>query len=132
MSIVVAWDDVEPSVVNLTFDREWTWDDLSDALRESQQLLQEIVGYGGLILIMPPQIRLPNQFLSNIAPFLHGTVRVRVHSVVVVTPDLLSDVMMRAVLRVYGNQFASYMLFTALTPEEARNYILRRANELGQ
>lgn len=131
MAIAVEWDDDNSNIIRLIFDREWTWDDLGAALTVCSALRQEINQPVGLLLMIPVQVRLPSMFLSNIAPYLNGEYNVGAFAVAVITPDLLSEVMMRAIFRVYGSEQASYTIYMATTPNDGRNLIFKRAQELG-
>lgn len=131
MAIAVDWNDDNLNIIRLIFDREWTWDDLGAALTKCSAMRQEIGQPVGLLLIIPVQVRLPSMFLSNIAPYLSGDYNVGAFAVAVVTPDLLSEVMMRAIFRVYGADQANYTIFMANTPNDGRVLIQKRAEELG-
>lgn len=131
MTIAVAWDSEDGQIIRLTFDREWSWDDLANALTESAALHDPSAAPIGLLILVPPQVRLPSMFLSSVGPFIAGDYPVGIHTLVVVTPDLLSEVMMRAVFRVYGAAQARYTMHMATTANEARAIIAKRAHELG-
>lgn len=131
MGIQTAWDEAGGHIICLTFERSWNWPDYKAAL-ETAAALQAAAGVEvGLIHAVPNQVRLPDVFLSNIAPFIECAYPVRLHTAVVVTPDLLSEMMLRAIFRIYGDAQPHYMIFRAHTLDDARQIIQRRAAELG-
>lgn len=131
MSIRIGWDEMETPTVLLNFDREWTWLDYRSALEAAAEMQQEAGVPVGLLHHVPTQVRLPDMFLSNIAPFILCEYPVDVHTAAVVTPDLLSEMMLRAIFRIYGKEQPQYLIEAAHTLNEARRIILRRAEELG-
>lgn len=131
MAIQVGWDDDGQHIVRMIFDREWTWPDFHDALHMAAELQAAVARPIGLIHDVPVQVGLPEVFLSNIGAFLECRVPVDIHTAVVITPDLLSEMMVRAIFRIYGDEQAAYVIFPAHTVEQARDIILRRASELG-
>jgi hypothetical protein len=131
MAIHTVWDDSEGYIIRLDFDRDWHWSDYRNALEKAAALQAEVGTAVGLLHNVPGQVRLPDMFLSNIGPFIECDYPVALHTAVVVTPDLLSEMMLRAIFRIYGDTQPHYVIFRAHTLEDARATIYRRAAELG-
>lgn len=131
MAIQTGWDDAAGDIIRLEFERMWTWPDYARALEEAAALQAEAGVTIGLIHNVPRQVSLPDMFLSNVAPFIACEYPVQVHTAVVVTPDLLSEMMLRAIFRIYRAEQDHYVIDRAHTLEEARDIIYRRADALG-
>ena len=115
MSIQVAWDDAEQSIIRWDFDAEWDWNDFWDAFAESLRISE---GYARRVDVIPNVTRTKRLPIGALGAFKSIDSRLPDNTKLVVVTG--ADSIARTMVKMFAqiNRIDSWR--TATTVEEAR------------
>ncbi len=65
MPINVAWENAEKTVILLSAQERWNWQEFADARKEAKALLSDIRRSVGIIIYIPASVDLPKNILEG-------------------------------------------------------------------
>lgn len=123
MNIQVQWANDAHTIVHLTFEHGWTWDDLKAAIQQADALIDSVKHTVHLMI----DIRnggIPNDFLAAAGDiFAQGEARANEGKRVVIGAGMLIRAAYRSLQAVYGAKLADRPFLFAGSVEEARALI---------
>jgi hypothetical protein len=117
MGIQVQWADPKQSIIQLTLERGWTWDDLYEAIRQADRLITSVQHTVNMIIDIHKAGGIPGDFMKVAGDvFASGDARANEGQKIVVGANRLIQMAYGAFQKVYGHklkdrpfQFASTM-----------------------
>jgi hypothetical protein len=117
MGIQVQWADTKQSIIQLTLERGWTWDDLYEAIRQADGLITSVQHTVNMVIDIHKAGGIPGDFMKVAGDvFASGDARANEGQKIVVGANRLIQMAYGAFQKVYGHklkdrpfQFASTM-----------------------
>jgi hypothetical protein len=123
MQIQVKWADDAHTIVHLTFERGWTWDNLKAAIHQADALIDSVPHTVHLMI----DIRnggIPSDFLSAAGDiFAQGEARANEGKRIVIGAGILIKAAYRTLQTVYGAKLADRPFHFAGSVNEAQQII---------
>jgi hypothetical protein len=125
MNIEANWANSTQTIIHLTFQRGWTWDDLSQALDEADAMIGSVPHTVHLMIdIRDGGGRLPRDFITVAGElFAQGPPRANEGQRVVIGAGMMMRAAYRGLLNIYGAQLQDRPFLFASSPEEAQTLL---------
>jgi len=121
MSIAVAWDNEDHTILRFVFDKHWTWADVANAKLESDAALNSVSHRSvAIIYDAPPNVSLPSDMLTNARRVLSSN-HPKAHLLVFVLTNSVARLMINTLARISGSIGARIRVVDSL--DEARELI---------
>ena len=105
MGIEVQWANPQQSIIQLTLERGWTWDDLYEAIRQADRLITSVPHTVNMIIDIHKAGGLPRDFMKVAGDvFASGDARANEGQKIVVGANRLIQMAYGAFQKVYGHQ----------------------------
>ncbi|MEO0563558.1 MAG: hypothetical protein AAF125_15730 [Chloroflexota bacterium] len=127
MPVSVDWKDQDAGIIEIRFSREWTIAEYEQALRTCAELASAVTYKIALLHVVPPNIKLPPHYLSNIRRFLSRSNGINTHTIMVVTPSLFTRLTVSTVKKLNNSE----RLIAADDYDEAVKLCYQRAKAHG-
>ena len=121
MPINVGWDSSDHRIVQIVFQRGWTWLDLNLAVRQADELITSQPHTVHLVIDIHDAGGLPGDFISRAGElFAQGDARSNEGQKIVIGAGTLIKIAYKGFLKVYGNKLEGRPFIFADTLDEAR------------
>ena len=118
--VKVSWADTTCTIIQLDFERGWTWDDLRAAVEETDRMVASQQHIVHLIIDLRSGGGLPRNFISAAGDlFASGEARSNEGQRIVIGAGALMRTAYRGLLNVYGTHLKNRPFTFADTLEEA-------------
>ncbi len=120
MAIQVQWANPKQTVIHLTLERGWTWDDLYEAIRQADGLITSVQHTVNMIIDIHKAGGLPRDFMKVAGDvFASGDPRSNEGQKIVVGANRLIQMAYGAFQKVYGHQLKDRPFRFAPTLDDA-------------
>jgi hypothetical protein len=124
MNIEVNWANNTQTIIHLTFQRGWTWDDLEQALDRADAMIGSVQHMVHLVIDIRNGGGLPRDFITVAGDlFAQGQPRANEGQLVVVGAGIMMRAAYRGLLNIYGTQLQNRPFLFASSPEEAQTLL---------
>ena len=123
MSIAVAWDNDEHTIVRYRFDQRWTWDEFTAAKKQAVSLIDTVSHKVGIIMDAPSDVELPASMLTNARNAL-GKKHRNTAVIVIVPTNAFMRLMLNTLVMVSGTAGSAIQVANNL--DEARALVAKQ------